>query len=330
MRCLALAQVLRERGHQVAFVSRKHPSDLSDVVTGEGFDVLPISCDPTDLDADAQQTMTAVRSSTGAGEVNWVVADSYYLDHRWHRQVRQLGARIMVIDDLADRNYDCDMMLDQNDVSGDGRRYAGLVPAGCNLLLGPSFVLLRSAVLLARQPAAPEVTAPERLLIMFAGDDPTNQTLLTLNALALTPLSLERIDVVVSRHYRHFGLIAPVIRRFANAHAEQDPPQLCALIAGAHLCIGSAGTSAWERCYLGIPAVVLTVADNQHVVASAIDAAGAATYLGRAGEVSNDRLALAATSLWRDTQKRAAMSIAARRLVDGQGSIRVARAMEAA
>jgi UDP-2,4-diacetamido-2,4,6-trideoxy-beta-L-altropyranose hydrolase len=91
----------------------------------------------------------------------------------------------------------------------------------------------------------------------------------------------------------------------------------------ADLAIGAGGVGALERCALGLPSAILTVADNQLVTATALAASGAAVYLGAIADRSATEIAAAVEKLCADQAARAAMSATAAGLVDGLGAARV-------
>jgi len=160
MRCLTLAEALRTRGAQCFFVCREHPGNLLELIRKRGFEAcalhLNTSCAaaatvdaerPTAHAAwlgahwrtDAAQTLAAC----GGSDVDWLIVDHYALDARWEAELRPACRKLMVIDDLADRNHDCDLLLDQNLVAESDARYQQRVPPGCTLLLGPRYALLQ-------------------------------------------------------------------------------------------------------------------------------------------------------------------------------------------
>lgn len=165
MRCLTLATALREKGATCAFVCRSHPNNLIALLRQKGFTVyeLPQGTEPRSsddlgvpLEVDAQQTQTLLEK---LGQVDWLVVDHYGIDANWERFLRPWVKRIFVIDDLADRPHDCDVLLDQNYTHRQDR-YDGLVPAHCSLLLGPQYALLRSEFIAAREKLEKEGRPP--------------------------------------------------------------------------------------------------------------------------------------------------------------------------
>jgi UDP-2,4-diacetamido-2,4,6-trideoxy-beta-L-altropyranose hydrolase len=95
------------------------------------------------------------------------------------------------------------------------------------------------------------------------------------------------------------------------------------LISGADLAISAAGTACWEYCALGLPAVLLAVAENQIANAKALHAAGAARLVPGGSRFAVDEMAQLITHLANSASERQALSQTTRTLVDGGGAARV-------
>ncbi len=296
MRCLALADALRDRGARCGFVCREHPGHLLNLIRKRGHEVhaLPLTEAPplvglsgahydhadwlgADWASDAQQTLTAIRGMP----VDWLVLDHYALDARWEKQVGVHCGKLLVIDDLADRPHDCYLLLDQN-LNRRPADYDQLCPSQTSLLIGPDYALLRPdfAKLRSYSFARRSEGRLERLLISMGGVDKDNATGDVLNALMSCNLPEGcKITVVM-------GMFAPWLAQ-VRAQAEQmrsvellvNVQNMAQLIAESDLAIGAAGTSALERCCLGVPTLTLILADNQRGVALALSQAGAVSLL---------------------------------------------------
>ncbi|HPZ14727.1 MAG TPA: UDP-2,4-diacetamido-2,4,6-trideoxy-beta-L-altropyranose hydrolase, partial [Bacillota bacterium] len=190
MRCLTLANALARKGVGVSFICREHEGNLCDLIEEQGFTVhrLPAPESSFEADAtpahaawlgaawqeDARQTGAVIR--TLGIKPTWLVVDHYGLDYRWEEALRPLVGRIFVIDDLADRAHDCDLLLDQNLFADMQTRYAGKVPADCRLLLGPEYALLQPIYAELHDRIPPREGPVRRILISFGGADRDNLT----------------------------------------------------------------------------------------------------------------------------------------------------------
>lgn len=332
MRCLALADALRERGATCHFLCRSLPGNLASAITGKGHacHLLPL---PTSSLSDSSTAHSAWLGTTQAADAqdcapildairpSWLIVDHYALDRAWEAAVRRDGMRLLAIDDLADRSHDCDILLDQN-LGRIAADYDGLVPDGCVRLIGPEHALLRPefaacrAAALARRGQGPA----RRILVSMGGVDRDNVTARVLDALAgatLAPGTV--IDVVL-------GATAPWRETVAEQAARMPVPtrlhvavpDMARMMTAADLAIGASGSTSWERCCLGLPTLVMVLAENQRPAADALEAAGAAIRMG-----GGDSMVCipAAADL-------AAMSVKAAALVDGLGAVRVMSSLQ--
>lgn len=326
MRCLTLADALDIDRHSVLFVCADLPGELTVLIRERGYAARLIQA--TDNAAeDAELTSTAIRCHFAATKVDWLTVDHYGLEHAWERAMRTDALRILSIDDLADRLHDCDLLLDQNLYSSMQERYRAKVAPQCRLLLGPAFALLRREFASRRAEGRPRDGRLRNLLVSFGGSDPTDETAKVLEALrGLSSLGLS-VSVVVGSSNPNRHAIESICRASSfNFHCQTD--RMAELLDAADLCIGGGGTSTWERCCMGTPALVIALAANQVEVSRQVAAKGAAIYLGCSDQITASRIASELGELAGAPEILSAMSGAARALVDGMGASRVAAVMQ--
>jgi len=339
MRCLTLADALSEQGAECQFVCREHEGHLMSHIRSRGYELhaLPKPSSNTSFEsdlahaswlgvdwlADADQTCQAL----GSEELDWLIVDHYTLDHRWESAMRSSCKRIMVIDDLADWQHDCDLLLDQN-YGSSAERYRGLVSADCAQCHGPEYALLkpvyaeRSAQLPARDGQV------RRVLIYFGGGaDVANLTRLAVQAFQAPELAHIELDIVVGAAYAHQSSLEELVAQRGNAIIHWQLPDLVDLMAKADLAIGAGGATTWERCCMGLPAIVISIAENQRPACEALSADMLIDYLGHVDQVTSalirDRvLSFAANpDLLRDLSERGM------KLVDGNGVLKITKSM---
>lgn len=296
MRCLTLADALRERGAGCRFICRAHPGNLLDLIRQRGYEAhalslgeVPVAVGPApsdllpahaawlgaDMATDAQQTLAAI----GAAPVDWLIIDHYGIDARWESSLRTACRRLMVIDDLADRRHDADLLLDQN-LGRNPADYAALVPQGCTVLVGPKHALLRPEFAALRPYSLARRANPQlkHLLITLGGVDKDNVTSEVLDALRVCPLPRDcRITVVMGAQ----ALWLEQVRDRAEAMpwptaVRVNIADMASLMADSDLAIGAAGSTSWERCCMGLPSFLIVLACNQQLIAEALNFAGAA------------------------------------------------------
>lgn len=305
MRCLTLADALRKKESNVSFICRELPGNICDLIEKKGFKVYRLPYATVKYHSanqssgyaqwlgvswkeDAEQTMAVLAKEERV--IDWLIIDHYALDKQWETLIRPFVGKIMVIDDLADRPHNCDLLLDQNLYEDIETRYEGLVPNHCQLLLGPRYALLRQEFIDARKNLRERDGSIKNILIFFGGVDPTNETLKALEAIQLLNRPDIAIDVVVGESNPHKDKIEDVCSAMPNAHYHCQVDSMAQLMANADLAIGGGGTTTWERCLLALPAIVLVIAENQMETTKAVAKAGAICNLGWSRLVSIEKL----------------------------------------
>lgn len=289
MRCLTLARVLREQGATCRFVSRALPGHLAAQINAAGFGVtlLPARKGPVPDAPPAHAAWAGVDWETDAAETratlntphDWLVMDHYAFDARWQHAARPKDTKLMVIDDLADRPHDCDLLLDQN-LGRSAADYDGLVPDRCTRLTGPRYALLRPEFAQARAAALAERAGRglRHLLITMGGVDPHDATSQVLRAVQGAPLPEGlRITVVMGSEAPALDQVRALARVMPRpTEIAVNVTDMAARMASSDLAIGAAGSTTWERCALGLPTIIVQIADNQAGIARALSTAGAA------------------------------------------------------
>jgi UDP-2,4-diacetamido-2,4,6-trideoxy-beta-L-altropyranose hydrolase len=322
MRCLALAGGLVARGARVHFLCRGVPGNMIARIEADGHKATPLAAGEG---FDPAHDRDASLAALGTEQVDWLVVDHYGLDASWEKAVRPCARKIMVIDDMANRPHDCDLLLDQN-LSGDpAGRYAAQIGPGTRTLFGPRYALLRPAFAEAWRERSGPV---RRILVFFGGADLPNATAKAVAAIALLAMPGLAVDVVIGAMYAYAGELEKLCASLPGARIHRDA-DMAALMRQADLAVGAGGTTTWERCAAGLPTLVISIVDHQREIAAACYAAGVLKYLGDYDEVSISQLSNSLRGLIEDQPARERMSAAAYELVDGNGCMRVAEQMEA-
>jgi len=324
VRCATLANELIARGAKVTFACRQLPGDLNDWLRAKGFSVLAWQAD------DPAETQTLCMQLgqlgfSGSNPFDWLAVDHYGLSAGWETQMRSVARRVLVLDDLANRPHDCELLIDTGDLTRNTGRYQALTAPGCRLLLGPQYALLRSDFARFRERMrVSRSQSVSRVLIFFGGSDPTGETLKAIAALRdWAPLF--RVDVVVGAANPRREEIQAECAALPGFDFHCQVEDMAERMVLADLAIGAGGTATWERLCLGLPAIVIAVADNQLEISRQVCEAGAQVFLGASGSVSENDLREAILALANAPGRRAAMSDSAVRMVDGLGAQRVAK-----
>jgi UDP-2,4-diacetamido-2,4,6-trideoxy-beta-L-altropyranose hydrolase len=219
-----------------------------------------------------------------------LVVDNYSLDIKWEKYLRPYVNKIMVVDDLANRPHDCDILLDQNYYKNLDSRYDGLIPSHCRKLLGPKYALLRPEFHQAKKNLRKRDGKVRRILVFFGGSDPTNETVKTLEAIKLLNRPDIVIDVVVGAANPHKEEVKELCSQMTNTTYHCQVENMADLMAAADLAIGAGGVTTWERLYLELPTIAIAVAENQVEMLEALGEAGMVWYLGNNHIVEVSRL----------------------------------------
>jgi len=287
MRCLTLAKQLKENNVKVNFISRDLEGNMNDYIRSKGFEVFELSTIESTSHwnwttehwlEDVNETLLIIKGLKQT--VDLMIVDHYSLDIQWEQQMRPFSKKIMVIDDLANRYHDCDILLDQNFYLDINSRYNSLVPDHCIKFLGPNFVLLRDEFLSIDSSKLKKDGTIKNILIFFGGADITGETLKTIYAIEEAIDSEMVVNVVVGNANPYKKEIEHFCDRKSNFNFYCQIDYMAKLMLIADLAIGSAGTASWERIYLKLPTVVTIIAENQREITEALYIKGAIVSLG--------------------------------------------------
>jgi UDP-2,4-diacetamido-2,4,6-trideoxy-beta-L-altropyranose hydrolase len=291
MRCLTLADALRERGTKCSFICRPHQGHMLDFIGRRGHNAISLPAlmaDSNSLFGTTEQVdwlgtdwMTDARDTERVllgKSVDWLLVDHYELDARWEKSLRYACKSLMVIDDLADRPHDCDFLLDQN-LGRLHSDYLGLLSPHAKVLVGPKYAILRPefAKLRCQSLARRSARQFRYLLIALGGVDKDNVTGQILDMLNRCGLPPELIITAV------MGSEAPWLKEVEKIAAQMQcrtrvlsgVSDMAQIMFESDLAIGAAGGTAWERCCMGLPSLMLVIAENQRAGAGALEQAGA-------------------------------------------------------
>jgi UDP-2,4-diacetamido-2,4,6-trideoxy-beta-L-altropyranose hydrolase len=336
MRCFSLADELRKQGSQICFISINLPIYLRDMLIEKGMEHIPLIMESTQEqtekisyvngngDSQIQDAQASIQVLANQ-DWDWIIVDHYALDQSWESLVRTICKKLMVIDDLADRKHDCDVLLDQNYYAEMQKRYIGMVPPHCQLLLGPHYALLRENFRALRKLTNPRIGVVKKILVFFGGIDADDYTTIAIHALAeLREKYL--VDVVIGEQHPNHKQIQLFCDQFGYICHIQTA-RMAELMAEADLAIGAGGSASWERCCLGVPSLVMAVADNQIEISKALDSINACFYVEAKKAQKLIAIRSALSELLNTPRKIHSMSQEAFQLVDGRGVIRVRKVL---
>jgi len=321
MRCLALAQAWQDAGGNVVFVMAESTAAVDARVRAEGMEIVRLKASPNSVQ-DTRDVVTVAFDR----HASWVVVDGYQFDSEYQRNLKNAGLKLLFVDDLGQcEHYFADLLLNQN-VHASEDMYVSR-EARTRLLLGPRFAMLRRDFGGCRKWQREISANGRKVLIMMGGSDPDNVTAFVLEALRQLEIDGLEVVVVLGGSNPHID----VLRQFANESFSirfvRDVGNMPELMAWADVAVSAAGSTCAEICLLGLPAILIDVAENQTPVAKELARRGAAIHLGSRKEVTSAEIAEELQSLLLAREHRTSLSQRAGELVDGEGAERVMAAI---
>lgn len=288
MRCLTLAEALRKNGAECYFICRMHDGHLLEFIRLKGFKVYSLDQEKESEDyshwlgASPFQDITACIKPLQTIKPDWLIVDHYSLDIAWESALRHYCRKVMVIDDLADRQHDCDILLDQT-FGRSPAEYTSLVAEHCRILCGSRYAILRPEFLLWREYSLQRRQSPQlrNIIISLGGVDNDNITTKILDTLESSYLK-KKLNITVV-----LGKTSPWAKKVTSKAAQikyktnvkVDVKNMAELMSNSDLAIGAAGATTWERCCLGLPTIQLVLAENQREIAASLEKINAAILI---------------------------------------------------
>jgi UDP-2,4-diacetamido-2,4,6-trideoxy-beta-L-altropyranose hydrolase len=337
MRCLTLADEHSQRGSAVMFICRDLPGNLISLIEKRGYKIyrLPNSHLPNYVDdsvnndqkvqglswvTDAMQTLDVIKESGQLPDL--LIVDHYALDYKWENMIKDVVPIIVVIDDLADRYHECEMIIDQNYYDCYDKRYDALTRENCIKLLGPQYAILRPEFAETRKTKICDQES-KRILVFLGGTDITNETEKVIYALNKLEHPDVVTDVIVGATNPHKESIRSICNSMPNMNYYCQIEHIEFLMIKSDLAIGAGGTNTWERCCLGLPAVVVIIAKNQEQVVNKMAKEGLLISCGSAGQDYGALLTQQINRLLSNQKVIEEMSLRGMNLIDGKGCQRV-------
>jgi len=324
MRCLALAQAWRDGGGRVVAAMAESTPSIQAKFVGEQCAVVSLSCSPGTQD-DASLTLRLAQQHRAA----WIVVDGYQFGAAYQRALKAAGFKVLFVDDYGHaEHYSADIVMNQNVGSGEDL-YANR-EAHTRLLIGARYCLLRREFSSWRDWRREIPLRGRRVLVTMGGSDPENLTARVIQALTLAKVEELEATVVVGGSNPHFEMLEDsAVRSGKKIAVQRDIRNMAEEMAAADLAVSAAGSTCWELCLMGLPALLVDVADNQTALARELDRRGCAVHVGD-GTTSVEEIAEQLNRLCRAQELRQSLSQHSRGLVDGDGANRVVAALQGA
>jgi len=336
MRCLTLAESLRGFDSTVEFITRSHVSNLDKLIKNKGFKVYSL---PNPSKYRSQQSLKKYTSWLGVqqdldanetiqiltGESpDYLIVDHYALDYKWENKLRPYAKKIMVIDDLANRTHDCDVLLDQNYVHDQGRYHKLLSPSATQLL-GPKYTLLRKEFEEICKDRQQSYDTIKSVFIFFGGIDVGNLTTMALEVLMHPNLIHLSLNVVIGANNPYQDMVMNQIEKHPHAKLHVQVDNMAELMKESDIVLGAGGSTIWEWMSIGLPSIVVTTAENQISSVKSLAQDNYIKWLGNIDQVSKQIISKAFLEAMNNSKPLCKQSRKSQELVDGNGTQSVAK-----
>jgi UDP-2,4-diacetamido-2,4,6-trideoxy-beta-L-altropyranose hydrolase len=316
MRCLSLAQAWQDAGGHAIFVMSPELPGLEATLKSDGMEVVHLLAPSGETD-DAIETANLARQADAA----WVVLDGYHFNSEYQRIMNDSGLRLLLVDDTGNHDhYYARIVLNQNLHAREGLyRHK---ESYTQLLLGTRYALLRREFLKWREERREIPEVAHRLLITLGGGEQNEVILKVIHALRQVK-GLEALVLLGGRDPDSRKLESHVDGALSTFRIVNDLASMPERMAWADMALSAGGSTCWELAFMGLPSLVLVLAENQRPVAESLESRGVALNLGWHTLLSEFDLVAALSGLIQDYTRRRQMSERGRQLVDGQGAARV-------
>ncbi len=321
IRCLALADTLK-KSFKINFICTNLNGNLISQICKKNFEVFRFNTKSQRINVkkDAEKTISIIKKHRNKKSL--LILDSYILSQEWENCVRPYVKRLIVIDDLMDRKHSCDLIIDQNLHTQMNSLYTNSVPKNCVKLLGPDYAILRNQFIAQRKYAKIRSLPIKNILVSFGGSDNENHTLHALTSLKKLNSDVN-VNVVTGTANRGKKIIKNFCKKNFNYNYFEQVENMAKLMQVADLCIGSSGTTTWERCCIGLPAIVIVASNDQKDIASAVSKNKCIINLGKIKKSDNVNYVRLMKNLKNSDLQN--MSRNCMKLVDGKGAARISK-----
>ena len=331
-RCLTLATQLKESFVKSIFFVRQYDSNLLNIIDENGFEYSVIGSSTNKLFSDRHAEWLGVTQQIDAEEflksasdfrIDGLVIDHYSIDYVWESTVKErLGLPILVIDDLANRKHNCEILLDQNYWPDMDKRYTGLIPDDCQCFFGPEYALLKPIFYkLIRDNMSLKPTA-NTVLVNFGGVG--NFKLWQVVLPALLECNKFNFHIVTGKLLPNkYTYLSSLVRNSSHIYIEEVTNKMPELMRVSAYSLGACGSTVWERFCLGLNSALIDIAENQRELVKYLDEQELIDYLGSLETITTEEVINFITNLQLDSKSYVNRKSRIQDLVDGLGPKRI-------
>lgn len=318
MRCLALAQALREQGHDVEVAACELPDALAERLEKEQIKLERIGA-ARGSDADWK----AIADMVQRDEKHCVVLDGYVFSKVFQESLRRYCC-LSVVDDCAYADgYSADLLVNPN-LFAKEEMYEGQDIK--RMLIGHSYAILRREFW--EQADRPASLKTRRILITMGGSDPDNVTgkmIRSVKKLSLDHVEIRAVSGASNPYWETLQVQAG--RDGHPVELLRDVQNMREQYEWCDVAIAAAGNTALELACVGVPSLFVILVDNQELLPRAIRKYGFGRVLGWHEDLNEETIRKEVRDLLVSTEDRDRMAQWGRKVIDGKGALRVAAAI---
>ncbi|WP_160327634.1 UDP-2,4-diacetamido-2,4,6-trideoxy-beta-L-altropyranose hydrolase [Sporosarcina koreensis] len=331
MRCLTLAKQLKRHGAKVTFVCRSFEGHLHSYLRDQDMSVklIPYTTGANEADLqwtkenwmlDAEQTITIIEESSQ--KVDLLIVDHYGLDRYWENKLRHYTKYIMVIDDLADRKHDCDIILD-NTFGITEEKYSGLLTSQTIGLYGVKYCLLREQFKKNQKSSFRYDYRCIKVHMFFGGIDFKNYTT-KYSKFILKNFQNVKIMAVVGSTFGYQDDLNELKKKYKERFQwEMAVKDMAAHMNKCDIALGAPGTATWERACIGLPSAYFSVNKNQVPILEELEKNNFCMFLGEASNTSEKTFILEFNKFISSAELLNTLFIKNTKCIDGKGTERI-------
>tara|TARA_B100000745_G_scaffold92949_1_gene58634 strand:+ start:561 stop:1622 length:1062 start_codon:yes stop_codon:yes gene_type:complete len=319
IRCLALADTLKNF-FQIKFICTNLTGNIISEINKKKFKIFRfnVKLQKINIKLDAEKTISTIKKY--GSDNSMLILDSYALSEQWENSIKPYVQKLIVIDDQPNRSHNCDLLIDQNLSNNHKKNYERLLPKKTKKLLGPKFAMIRKEFKLLRHSAKIRTFPIENIFVSFGGTDIDNQSIKILNLFQKIGSNLH-FDVVVGNGNKNKKIIKNLCSKNKNFSYHEQINYVGRLMLKSDLAIGSSGSTAWERCCLGLPSIISISAKNQKNIANELSKRNCVINLGSVKQLKGFDYKTSIDKISKYHLER--MSKNSLKLVDGNGTKRI-------
>lgn len=320
-RCMVIANELKNMGSFVSFLCRTmHFNDFRETISSfDKIKTMDWSFSPED---DTQEVVNLFKR----WKINIVVIDHYRASLEYQRRLYDSGVKWVQFDGCKENKLLANWVINSSPAAKNCDYWSLRQNDKTCFLLGPEFAPLRSEFYQLKTKVEFRKRV-KRILLTFGGGDDRGAILFCLKAIKNLYSNIERVVLTTSDNPSNDEIAYWMKINRVKTELVVDEPEIARRMAEADLGITAGGMTTFETAAMGLPCLIVQIADNQTLNAKAWHEAGVSINLGSLDELKQEDLCQQVKRLIEQPEQRKNMHETGRSMVDCRGAERVARVL---